>query len=205
MSSFASRAKRLPGVSPSAQTLGSRLQRLGARHHRWAAVAAEARTPFFLGASAVCVSKVLRLFSFVVRAHAAVARSPGTSLVVAPRFGVPLVGRCRVGASALSCARRSLAWPASPSRWAAARACARRQPMAGSASSGCRSPRRRFSLRRSTHRLSGSSPASRRGCCLTLRSSGRPPASQLGREALSAYHAPRGQAVFPAPAPQLKR
>jgi len=41
--------------------------------------------------------------------------------------------------------------------------------------------------------------------CLTLRSRGRPPASQLGREALVAYHPPRGQAVFPASSPQLKR
>ncbi len=41
--------------------------------------------------------------------------------------------------------------------------------------------------------------------CLTLRSRGRPPASQLGREALAVYHPPRGQAVSPASAPQLKR
>ncbi len=178
---------------------------MGARHHRWAAVTAEARMPFFLGASAVCVSKVLRLFSFVVRAHAAVARSPGTSLVAVPQFSVPVVGRFRVGTSAI--ARAWCPWerPAIPSRWAAARACARQQPMAGTAPSGGRSSHRRFSPRRSTHRLPGSSPASRRGCCLTLRSSGRPPASRLGREALSVYHAPRGQAAFPAPAPQLKR
>ena len=48
-------------------------------------------------------------------------------------------------------------------------------------------------------------PAHATRCGLTLRWSGRPPASQLGREALSVYHAPRGQAGLPASAPQLKR
>jgi len=40
---------------------------------------------------------------------------------------------------------------------------------------------------------------------LTLRWSGRPPASQLGREALAVYHPPHGQAGSPASASQLKR
>jgi len=40
---------------------------------------------------------------------------------------------------------------------------------------------------------------------LTLHWSGRPPASQLGREALLVYAAPRGQAGSPASAAQLKR
>ncbi len=181
------------------------MQRSGARHRRWAAVAAEYRISLLLGAAAVRVNNVLRLFSFVVKVLAAVDRSPGISLVVASRFGAPLVGRCRVCASALSCARRSRARPASPSRCAAARACGRQQPGAGSASSGCRSPRRRFSPRRSSHRLPGGSCALHRGCCLTLRSSGRPPASRLGRVALAVYHPPRGQAGSPASAPQLKR
>ncbi len=47
--------------------------------------------------------------------------------------------------------------------------------------------------------------ATSRTRCLTLRSRGRPPASQLGREALAGYPPPRGQAGLPAPAPQLKR
>ena len=35
--------------------------------------------------------------------------------------------------------------------------------------------------------------------------SGQPPASRLGRQALTVYPAPRGQVAFPASAAQLKR
>ena len=142
---------------------------------------------------------------FAVKAFAALARSQGASRVAVSSLGVPLAARSSVGASGLGCNSRSRALAAVAGRSAAAQACARRQPNAGSASSGCRSQRRRFSPRRSSHRLPGGSCALHRGCCLTLRSSGRPPASRLGREALSVYHAPRGQAAFPASAPQLKR
>ena len=44
---------------PLSSTLGSRLQRSGARNHRWAAVAAEYQMPFFLGAMAVLVNNGL--------------------------------------------------------------------------------------------------------------------------------------------------
>jgi hypothetical protein len=41
--------------------------------------------------------------------------------------------------------------------------------------------------------------------CLTGRSSGPPPARHLGREALEAYHAPRGPSSLPVASAQLKR
>jgi hypothetical protein len=41
--------------------------------------------------------------------------------------------------------------------------------------------------------------------CLTLRSSGPAPARHLGREAVHAYHPPRGQGASPTRAAQLKR
>ncbi len=42
-------------------------------------------------------------------------------------------------------------------------------------------------------------------CCLTLRSSGPSPAGHLGREAVEAYHPPRGQGALPPWSAQLKR
>ena len=67
------------------------------------------------------------------------------------------------------------------------------------------SPRRCLLARCSIRRFLGSGRLLQTHCCLTLRSSGRPPASQLGREASAVYHPPRGQAGSPASAPQLKR
>jgi len=132
-------------------------------------------------------------------------QSQGASRVTESSIRAPLAGRSSARASGLACARRSRPSPATPSRRPVARARARQRAMAGS-------------VRLLVARHTGASavavqvcvcrvaalPGTKR-CCLTLRWSGRPPASQLGREALAVYHPPRGQAGLPAPAPQLKR
>jgi hypothetical protein len=64
----------------------------------------------------------------------------------------------------------------------------------------CYVSRSRLSGSLQTFRLVGATR-----CCLTLRSSGPSPAGHLGREAVEAYHPPRGQGALPPRSAQLKR
>ena len=116
-----------------------------------------------------------------------------------------VAGRSSVGSSVLACNWCSRALPSIPRRWAAAQARARLQATASSAPVVLAPRIGASAVAAQVIACSAATLAPIKGCCLTLRSSGRPPASRLGREALSVYHAPRGQAVFPASAPQLKR
>ena len=177
---------------------------MGARHRRWAAVAAEYRMPFFLGALAVlvnnglvslaCGARRLQLW-LSLRAlrgwqclHSASRWRPLQRWLFGPRLQLVLTGAARNSKSSGSCA--SAGASASSGKFSAG---------------GGRSPHRSFSGRCSSHRLLGSRPGSRQRLLPNPSLVGTATGKALGPRGAHCHHSPRGPSAFPASAPQLKR
>ena len=159
-----------------------------------AAVAAEDRMPLLpLAAAAIRVSKGLYLW---LRGQGAcgVGSVSGyfarSNVFTRPRVG----GLSSVGASALACNWCSRALPSLPTRRAAAQARARLQAAASSALVAAASRIGASAVAAQVIACSAATLAPIKGCCLTLRSSGRPPARHLAREALTVIIRLAGQA-----------
>ena len=166
---------------------------MGARHHRWAAVAAEDRMPLFLSPQRQFASARACLSGFAAKALAALAQSQGASRVAMSSPGVPLAARSSVGASALAC-DRCLRRCMQVQVVGLARAGARQHAMAGSAPAVAVPRIGASALAVQVVGRLAAALASTKGCCLTLRSWGLPPARHLAREALQVIIRLAGQA-----------
>jgi len=204
VSSSVARAKRLPGVSPSAQTLGSRLQRLGARQRCNGGSRRQmpsTRLPRRHGGSSqqrACRS------SLAVKALAALAQSQGASRAATSSLGLALATS---PASALQPSPATGAHGLCPQFQVVGqllkrgRVCKQRQVQRRWRSP----PQRSFSGRCSSHRLLGSSPGSHQRLLPNPSLVGTATGKALGPRGRRSYHRPRGPSAFPASAPQLKR
>ena len=177
---------------------------MGARHRRWAAVAAEYRMPFFLGALAVLVNNGLVSLACGARRlqlwlglralrgwqclHSASRWRPLQRWLFSPRLQLVLTGAVRNSKSVGGCSSASAL--ANNGKFGA---------------SGGRSPHRSFSGRCSSHRLLGSSLGSLQRLLPNPSLVGAATGKALGPRTGQCHHPLRGPSAFPASAPQLKR
>ena len=180
MSSSVARAKRLPGVSPSAQTLG---------------LAVTPLVTFWQQAPTVSAGKrcLLRRTGLPSPASSqSVGGMPAPRSLCCPWLP-RLLSRSRLFSQSNNAAPNRI------NRWRYTQSAAPRSTLlrgGGASGRSCGQERQ--------------APAHRRGQIFlhlagepNFHWSGQPPASRLGRVALAVYHPPRGQVAFPASAAQL--
>ncbi len=158
-----------------------------------AAVAAKCQVPVFLGAMAVLANNGLVALACGAR-RLRRGSVPGYfargNVFTRPRVG----GRSSVGASVLACNWCSRALPSIPGRWAVARERARLQATASSAPVVVAPCIGASALAAQAIACSAAALAPTKGCCLTLRSWGLPPARHLARAPASVIIRRAGQA-----------
>ena len=180
------------------------MQRWGARHQRWAAVAAEDRMPFFPSLQRQFASARACLSGFAAKALATLAEPQGSSRAAVSSLGLALAAS---PASALQPSPATGAHGLCPQFQVVGqllkrgRVCKQRHVQRRWRSP----PQRSFSGRCSSHRLLGSSPGSLQRLLPNPSLVGTATGKALGPRAGQCHHPSRGPSAFPASAPQLKR